>query len=175
MLKNLEELGIGIIKCKDNNKTEEVKELQYAANELLFPYLKNYLTPTQARSIAEKLTSIGVQLTKIPAQSFSAISCIQDSLRPIIRTLKAYVKDFSWDVEDEEKLQKRMNYLVVQYLKAKRTETLDGKKILHLLEDWKTTFNFLISPNVDRYPNLNTDAFMSMRKELLQLFVSLYS
>lgn len=175
MLKNLKELEIDVIKCPDKNKNEATKELQYKANDKLFKFMSTPLTPTEAKTLVDELIKIGVELSKVESQFLSPIQCIQASLKEIIKKVRVYVKEFEWSVEDGERIQKSMNYVVVQYLKAKRNGTLNPKKITHLLDDWKHIYNYLVSPNLERFKTLNTKAFISARKELLEEYVKFYA
>lgn len=168
MLKNLKDLELGIIKLP-NNKNEEIKELQYAANEQLFKFEKNYISPSECAVMIDKLTQIGI-----------AVKNIDDSLeflkqlRKIVTALKAYKSSFEWDAEDRDKIEKTVNYLVVQYLKKKRTNELTPETITKLLNQWRRIHTHLLSPTQDTF-QVNVKAFMSARHELLELYIRSYA
>lgn len=173
MLKNLTELGIEPIKCPEN-KNDDLKELQYAINEQIFKHQRFYITHIDGKLLADKLIELGTQIKKLPTQT-TASENILNKLRNIVNTLKKYLKELNYDTEDEQKIQNTLNYIVVQYLKKKKNLTLTPKNITHILDDWMHVNNYILMPNLSRFKNLNTKAFYSARKELLELYVKCYA
>jgi DNA-binding NarL/FixJ family response regulator len=168
MLKNLNDLELQPLKSAEK-KSEELKELQFAANALLFPFEKNYISPSECTVLVDKLTQIGMRMKDVEGSAE-----LIKQLRKIVSTLKNYKSNFQWTDDDREKTEKTVSYLVVQYLKKKRTNELTPEVITKLLNQWKRIYNHLVMPTQDEF-QVNVKAFMSARQELLELFVKSYA
>ena len=161
-MKNLKELNVVPIVYK-GTKTDEVREIQYGINDVLFKYQTNPIFKDEAENIISILMESGANLRQ---DNSEASKSIKEQLRSHIRQLNGYLDTYSCTAED---IQKIINFNVANYIKDKKNDNLDDNRIIHYLKQYKR-----IQAHSEGY-EVNATHINSMQKELLTMFVKRYS
>lgn len=161
-MKNLKELNVVPIIYK-GTKTDEVREIQYSINDMLFKYQNTFVFKDEAEEIINHLMESGANLR---LDNSEASKYIKEQLRSHIRLLKGYLETYSCTSED---IQKIINFNVANYIKDKKNDNLDDKRIIHYLKQYKR-----IQKQAEGY-DVTAKHINNMQKELLTMFVKKYS
>lgn len=161
-MKNLKELNVVPIVYK-GTKTDEVREIQYEINDVLFKYQTNPIFKDEAENIISILMESGANLRQ---DNSEASKSIKEQLRSHIRQLNGYLETYSCTAED---IQKIINFNVANYIKDKKNDNLDDNRIIHYLKQYKR-----IQKQAEGY-DVTAKHINNMQKELLTMFVKRYS
>lgn len=116
MLKSLQDLNIGIIKCQNKDGNDATKEAVYGANEIIFQNLKTPISSRRKARIQKALTEIGVTLNnaEVHGKAEPKKKEILDYLRKYLRILKEYQPQ-----DNVDDCLRVVKYQVSQFVRAK--------------------------------------------------------
>lgn len=113
---------INVISCKHKETNEEIKQIHYEINSLIFNRLKHRITDSSNKYLQTKLIEKGIELNnlKVTEKFVPKQKEILDNLRKILHLLKAnsFLNE-DYFGESEQK------YLVYFYLKDKNGITIE--------------------------------------------------
>ena len=163
-MKRIEELiNLKSISCKNKETSDELKELHYKANQILFRYIKRYAFKDYTEQLEKELTDIFIEINKCSHLNWKQNQKREEILsigRTIIKTLKAYNKEFKYILNPsiEEVLTKQLLFCLFQYSKHKEQMGIEDK--LMMLKENNTIIGILLkynlSPN-NKSNNTNLD------------------
>lgn len=161
-MKRLTDLNIGIIKAKNKEGNDKIKEIHYRLNELIYDYNFKYVTTTIQSKLYEEFIKAGMELKEIDnPKAKPKAEEIQAILRTYCKTLKTYMSD-----NDKSQIQAAINYFVREYINDKDNIKGNIDKAVEYLYKAKRTAEDYLDPN--NVMGLNLTKFDEAIKEILR-------
>lgn len=163
-MRRIEEiLNLKSISCKNKETSDELKELHYKANQILFKYIKRYAFKDYTEQLEKELTDIFIEINKCSQLNWKQNQKREEILsigRQMIRSLKAYNKDYKYilDSNVEDVIIKQISFCLFKFSKQKDKMSIEDK--LNMLKENNIFINILfkynLSPN-NKSNNNNLD------------------
>lgn len=163
-MKNLKDITALTIKCENKETTEELKQLHYKANQLLFDFGYTYINTKMKDFLIASFADIGKEIKNLELSNWKHKAKqeeILEALREIVKSLMHYDSD-----EDEGQCLKVLKATVARYLKDKEETTSTEENILHALAKNKVI--------ADCFGGDDCVSFGKMQEELIEALVAKY-
>lgn len=160
-MKKINEIGVSIIKCKNKQGTDNLKELHYKINDLLYKNANTYAIKSIAIYIEKQLVEYGIELNnlQVPDSAKAKKNEILAALRDMVINLRKYLAEYNVNPNEEKQAATAiLKYRLSNYIKSKQTLTTD--QIIALLEENKTIYDLL---------QVEYEPFRKMQDELIQI------
>lgn len=174
-MKRGSEIGIATISTINREGTDDLKDLHYAINDLLYFYNKKYISRKDAEHILSCLQEHGTALSelKVPAKAKDKKEELLNAVRNIWKSVNSYYKSFKWSDSDISQIQATINYQVKQLVDAKSDGRLIKLPIKYLDENKMIYDNMVIdSGYADK---LKLDTFKEFNEQIINVVVKKYS
>ena len=170
MLKKGFEIGLTPIKTQSKEGTQQLKELHYKVNDVLFGLSGKLLFKKDAELAFTKLCGYGKELNAlvVPEKAAAKKSELIAALRKVCTVLRKYIGEVCVTEEDIPTIQKSINWAIHKYIQAKEEDKLDTMTVVGMLAGNKELWQN-IEPFLD---NLRLSNFQKMQRELLNILQS---
>ena len=161
--------NFAIIRCEAKVGTEELKELHYQANEIIFMYKMQFAFPRNVERAISQLTGVFVKIKGLEVKD-AAMDKKNEILtkgRAIVQSLKTYLNNFKYDDSCITSIESMCKFQLSKYLKAKDKLTIDtGVELLKanvVLSDIAKD----VSDNLNSQPKVGV--FIKMQEEIIEI------
>ena len=157
------------IRCVAKVGTEELKELHYQANEIIFKYNMQFAFPRNIEQAISQLTEVFVKIKDLEVKdaAMDKKSEILTKGRAIVQSLKAYLKNFKYDDSCITAIESMCKYQLSNYLKNKENLTIaTGVEML----EWNVALRDIatdVADNINKQPNIKV--FIRMQGEIIEI------
>ena len=157
------------IKCEAKVGTEELKELHYQINDIIYSYNMQFAFPRNIEQAISQLTEVFVKIKDLEVKD-AAMDKKNEILtkgRAIVQSLKTYLNNFKYDDSCITSIESMCKFQLSKYLKAKDHLTIEtGMELLRenvALSDIAKD----ITDNLNTQPNIK--AFLKMQGEIIEI------
>ena len=157
------------ISCVAKVSTDELKELHYQANDVIFSYNMQFAFPKNVEQAIKQLTEVFVKIKNLEVKD-SALDKKNEILtkgRTIVQTLKDYINNFKYDDSCVAAIESMCKFQLSNYLKAKDSLTIQSG--VELLEK-NTVLREIakdVANNLNIQPKINP--FLKMQEEIVEI------
>ena len=157
------------ISCINKVGTEELKELHYKANKIIFDYNMQHAFPQNTTKVINQLTEVFIKIKNLEVKS-SATSKKEELLeqgRKIVNGLKEYIKNFKYDDSCINAIENMCRFQLSKYLKGKDRLTITD--IIKLLEENQSLYQIVEDVENNLNTNIKVKPFLRMQEELIDM------
>lgn len=172
MKKLIEITGVNTIKPETRETVDDLKELHYKANELLFSYNYTNINLKMAEALKKQFTKIGESIKDLDLHFKPKVNQKKNEILVILRTIVKAITNYINDYDDRDDLkgaQAVINYQVAQYIKGKENNATE-EEIIKQLKRNKIIHTCYIKGN----DNIKSDTFIKMQQELINKLTNKY-
>lgn len=170
-MKNLVTIvGFNCIKPKTKQTTDDLKDLHYEVNGMLFKYGYTNISLKMAQGLLKRFIDLGKQIKELEIKKREVNDKrteILTDLRTICKNLQAYIDEYD-DTNDRNDAQRTINFRVAQFIKSKEKPQQSEQESLEMLK-----FNKVIrcTYNIE---GLKWESFDKMQTEIIESIVNKY-
>lgn len=166
-MKNLNELKINIISCKEVAKTNELKDELYNINEILYKYSKRYVNNKIKDKLLFLITFYGKEISKYDTKTALGLKKKQYLISQL-RIYYSILKQYQPDETDYDNIAERSyKYQLSQYLRNKQKILSNVDSIIKMLNEMDEVYQ--------DWGNEPSIKYREATRELTQAFMSKYA
>lgn len=135
-MKRIEEIiNCKSICCKNKETSEELRELHYSINQILFRYIKKYAFFEYLESLENEITPLFISINNVRQLTWKQNLKREEILsigRDILKRIKAAKQSFSYTLDKsiEDIIIKQLSYQLYQYHKMKDNMSIENKLLM---------------------------------------------